>query len=50
MAGWSEILAQTEHGLISLDLPSLPAVNAVPQVWTLSIGGFNCASAVFERY
>lgn len=32
MEGWSEIMAQMEHGLISVDLPSLPAVHAVPQV------------------
>ena len=32
MEGWSDVMAQIEHGIISMDLPSLPAVHAVPQV------------------
>ena len=36
MDGWSDIMAQMEHGVISMDLPSLPAVNGVPQVGSLT--------------
>lgn len=32
LVGWSEVMAQMDHGIISMDLPSLPAVHAVPQV------------------
>ena len=35
MDGWSEVVAQLEHGMVSVDLPSLPPNADVPLVWLL---------------
>ena len=32
MDGWSEVVAQLEHGMVSVDLPALPPEAAVPLV------------------
>ena len=32
MDGWSDVVAQLEHGMVSVDLPSLPPDADVPSV------------------
>ncbi len=34
MDGWSEVVAQLEHGMVTVDLPALPPGAAVPLVRT----------------
>ncbi len=34
MDEWSEVVAQLEHGMVSVDLPALPTGAAVPLVRT----------------
>ena len=32
MDGWSEVVAQLEHGMVSVDLPALPSEHTIPLV------------------